>query len=411
MTSRILTLGAVLILMIATGAPAVETVMQDGVPHVINTAVPRDGVQALQLEEMWRRGGEDDEELLLGIVTRVLSGQDGNLYVLDSQLMEVKVFDADGEHVDTLGRQGQGPGEFQSAQSIVFLPGGSLGVVQAVPGKVIALNLDGTPGNVITLGQNPADGGFAILQDAANGGDTFAIAGIEIHMAPDAGALARDMHMFVRGYDMEGNKLQTYYERVQRSVFGEGFVLREIEWDNPIRRFAVDGEGQVIMGLAREEYELSVYGPDGELQRVFSRPYESYPRSEMMRSRYDRMLEAQARQMSPDGAREVAANEQDIWNIRCHGDGTYWIQSSRDVFEPPTGTFTAWDVFSAEGEYLRQVTATIPGTPGEDLLFMTDHGQAVQITGFWDAVLSAMGAGSDEDAEGDPMEIICYAIR
>ena len=384
--------------------------MQDGVPHVINSATPRDGVQALQLEEVWRHGGDDDEDMLLGIITRVVSGQDGNLYVLDSQLMEVKVFNPEGELVNTLGRQGQGPGEFQSAQSMVFLPDGSLGVVQAVPGKVIALNLDGTPGTVVALGQNPADGGFAILQEAALGGDTFVIAGIEMHMAPEAGQLARDMHMFIRGYDMEGNKLRTFYEDINRSIFGEGFVLREIEWDNPTRRFAVDADGQLVMGIPRNEYELSIFGPDGELRRVFSRPFESYPRNEMMVARYDRMLEAQARQMSPDGAREVAENEQDIWNIRCHSDGTYWVQSSRDVFDPPTGTFTAWDVFSPEGEYIRQVTAAIPGTPGQDLLFMTGHGQAVQITGFWDAVLSAMGAGADEDAEGAPMEIICYAI-
>ena len=34
------------------------------------------------------------------------------------------------------------------------------------------------------------------------------------------------------------------------------------------------------------------------------------------------------------------------------------------------------------GEYLKQVVAKVPGRPGTDLLFMTDHGYAVMVTGF-----------------------------
>ncbi len=39
---------------------------------------------------------------------------DGNIYVADSSNARVQVFDADGEYLRTLGRAGQGPGEFSS---------------------------------------------------------------------------------------------------------------------------------------------------------------------------------------------------------------------------------------------------------------------------------------------------------
>ena len=111
------------------------------VPEVMSGAAPAGGVEELQLEEIWRRGGEDDEEVLLGIVTSVLSGPDGNIYVLDAQLMEVKVFDTGGDLVGTLGRQGEGPGEFNAAFDMVFMPDGTLGVSQSFPGKLIKLNI------------------------------------------------------------------------------------------------------------------------------------------------------------------------------------------------------------------------------------------------------------------------------
>ena len=46
----------------------------------------------LQLEEIWRIGGEEDQENLLGVVDKVLADDEGNVYLLDIQLTEVQVF-------------------------------------------------------------------------------------------------------------------------------------------------------------------------------------------------------------------------------------------------------------------------------------------------------------------------------
>ena len=183
-----------------------------------------------------------------------------------------------------------------------------------------------------------------------------------------------------------------------------------MRWDSPSRCYAVDHQGRLVVGEGREDYRFTVYEPGGEPRLVFGREYESFPRSAAMRERYDRMLEIQARNMSPDAARKLADNEPDVWGIHCHRDGSYWILNSRGLFQPPRGAFTMWDVFSADGVFERQVTATIPGTPGEDLLFLTDDGHAVQVTGFWDAVLSAVGAAGEDDADAGAMEIVCYRV-
>jgi hypothetical protein len=398
---------ALALLLLTPAAPALEVATVDGVPHIQNAAEPRDGTRTLTLEEVWRRGGLDDEEVLLGIVTSVMAGPQGDIYVLDSQLMEIKVFSPEGELLQTLGRQGQGPGEFQNAQQMTFLPGGdAIGVAQTFPGKLVGIGLDGAPAGEITLGGDPTGGGFAVLINASQGGGNLVCAGIELNF--DQAAMSMDRHHFVRSYDLGGEQLAEYHTKDVHWQFGADFVLREADSDFVWWRLAVDREGRVLIGKPREDYEISVYSRDGELERVFGRRYESWSRPEALMTRYRSMMEAQSQQLPPGTEMEVAEMEQDLWGIHAHGDGTYWVTTSRGMYDPPAGAFCAWDVFSPEGEYVEQVLADVPGTPGTDMLLMTDHGYAVMITGFWDAVLAVMGAEQGDDAEA--MEIVCYRV-
>ena len=52
------------------------------------------------------------EEYLFGSIGAIAVDDDHNVYVLDEQARHVRVFDAAGTHIATLGREGKGPGEF-----------------------------------------------------------------------------------------------------------------------------------------------------------------------------------------------------------------------------------------------------------------------------------------------------------
>ncbi len=105
---------AFLMTSLALSAMAGEEVMKDGTLHVINGAEPSGGRQTMNLEELWRVGGEDDEETVFGIITKVLIDDDNNIYLLDAQLSEISVFSPEGELINTLGREGEGPGDLRS---------------------------------------------------------------------------------------------------------------------------------------------------------------------------------------------------------------------------------------------------------------------------------------------------------
>lgn len=54
---------------------------------------------------------------------------DDRIWVLDAQAQELRVFGPDGAHVRTLGRRGEGPGEFAGANGIMRAPDGRIWVV------------------------------------------------------------------------------------------------------------------------------------------------------------------------------------------------------------------------------------------------------------------------------------------
>jgi hypothetical protein len=94
----------------------------DGVTVVKN---PKEGLwdskenaKATIIQE--RQIGELDgpEEFLFDSISDVTVNSKGDIYVADTRLNEIRKFNKDGEYLLTLGRKGQGPGEFQSVNIV-----------------------------------------------------------------------------------------------------------------------------------------------------------------------------------------------------------------------------------------------------------------------------------------------------
>jgi hypothetical protein len=90
-----------------------ETTVENGVTVVRNTgrgAWARDTVVARQ---EWTIGEiEGAPEYLFGAITGVAEDRQGRLYVTDRLAGNVRVYGTDGRHLLTIGREGEGPGEF-----------------------------------------------------------------------------------------------------------------------------------------------------------------------------------------------------------------------------------------------------------------------------------------------------------
>ncbi len=68
---------------------------------------------------------------------------DGSVAVIDRASEEVRVFGADGRHLVSMGRSGEGPGEFRSAWFLWVLPGDTLWVGDYRPWRYNVFTRDG----------------------------------------------------------------------------------------------------------------------------------------------------------------------------------------------------------------------------------------------------------------------------
>ena len=75
----------------------------DGIVHVQNPETPAGGERILEPERLWMIGGDSDaDEEMFGAITKILVDDDGNTYLLDSQIMQVKVFSPEGKFLRSL---------------------------------------------------------------------------------------------------------------------------------------------------------------------------------------------------------------------------------------------------------------------------------------------------------------------
>jgi hypothetical protein len=110
------------------------TVVKEGdVTVVKNPKEPLYKTPVIELKEDLSLGGPEAQgDYAFGQVRTFVVDEAGSIYVLDSQASHVKVFDASGKYVRTIGRQGQGPGELELPMTLSFnRTSGELAVHQA----------------------------------------------------------------------------------------------------------------------------------------------------------------------------------------------------------------------------------------------------------------------------------------
>ena len=126
---------------------------------VIESDAPRDPDLVLAAEPLVRIGVLDGQmEYIFGNITGAIRLEDGSVVVADESIFEVRMFDADGRHVWTRGRKGEGPGEYKGLRLLRGCPGAAITVFDWYLDRITELGLDGSVADTRTLaaaGVNP----------------------------------------------------------------------------------------------------------------------------------------------------------------------------------------------------------------------------------------------------------------
>ena len=94
--------------------------IEDGIKAVKNSDKPLFGELIFDLEEDLIIGSEEDKNYMFYQARDIKVDSLGNIYVLDAGNHRVQKFDKNGHYLQTIGRKGQGPGEFASIYNMLF---------------------------------------------------------------------------------------------------------------------------------------------------------------------------------------------------------------------------------------------------------------------------------------------------
>jgi hypothetical protein len=87
----------------------------DGVKTIMNPDYPRDGLFRYKMADVLTLGKEEEpEEAILFFPYKIRVDSNNNIYVLDAEDMNIKIYDSHGKWIRNVGRRGQGPGEYMS---------------------------------------------------------------------------------------------------------------------------------------------------------------------------------------------------------------------------------------------------------------------------------------------------------
>lgn len=383
------------------------------IPTIDNGAESAEGIVTIQLEEMWRIGGEDDEENLLGVVNQALVDDDGNVYLLDIQLVEVQVYDSDGIYLHSLGNRGDGPGEVRNAFGAVFLPDGNLGLIQGFPGRIVKVDFEGTPaGELRPGGDDPAAGGFFALRSSGSTGNTLVLGGMKL----TRGDNTRTANHFIATFGLDGKEAVRYLEKTTVRDFGRAEISEKAEYFPSQGGWALGHDGRVFVASARNEYRIDVYAPDGNLEKSIRRDFESVKRSAAEKEKTLELMTPRRRRNRNDINVVVEPTERDILTMRVDKSGQIWVLPSSGVRNQPEGIHSTWDVFDHRGTFVRQAAFACEGEGQQDELFFPGGGMAVLVREHAEAMFAFRGRGADnpdgQNTEDDakPLEVICYKI-
>lgn len=315
-------------------------------------------------EELLTIGTADgDADYQFGQIAAVDVLSDGRIAVLDQQAQRVRIYGADGAYEQSFGGPGNGPGEFSPGAMALFVGRGDTIVVPdmgnqrvtVIPTEGGATSFPLSMEQGIPMGFDISDEGVLVSHRRV------------MNMANPTAQTDDNDVVLAQAYD--GTIVDTLLTPRRGGTFemtagGPRFTLfaAEPQWTTL--------SDERLAYASNDAYRISVYGPDGDLERIVTYPHRPQPVTEAEQEIVLELVRASMEQNGAPaqmidqmiGAMSFADNWPAFARLRGGPDGTLWVQRLRKLSEMSDDEREnwnpqldqggpEWDVFEADGRY------------------------------------------------------------
>jgi len=302
-----------------------------------------------------------DADYQFGQIAGIGVTSDGNIFVLDQQAQRVMVYNPDGVYQRSIGRPGSGPGEFGPAANALLIGRGDTVVVPDLANQRInIIPIDGEASSFAIQ----MDQGIPLRFDLLGSGEI--VAQRRPLNLPNQEAVAMDL-IATQAYD--GTILDTLLTPKRGDSFTITGDRPTFKFFSPEPVWTVLSENRLAFATSNS-YRIEVFGPDGSLERIVTRPNEPIPVTDAHRRTLNGLIRAQWELAGVPPAQLDLLMEgvswEDTWpaftQMRAGPEGTLWVQRVRyledmtdeqlESFNPTLDQGSAsWDVYGSEGKY------------------------------------------------------------
>jgi hypothetical protein len=337
MSKKAIWLAAVLVLFIAWSCKeksawkgSIETV--DGVHIVRNPKTPMYPQGALELQEDLSIGAAEGAEEYMFVRLRGLAvDNQGAIYALDQRKPSIDVFSNAGTHLRSIGRRGQGPGEFQNPFFISLSPAEEMMV-----GEMGRLSYFDRSGIFLRSRDNSVQP-LAFVKFLSNG----TAVGTRMVMEEKNPRY----EVVLCGPELEVKSVLASSRMPDPSAKYNLFAS-VIRWDLP-------GGKEIVCGSEGEAFRLDVFDADGRVVRRIYKDYDPVPVTDLD---IDRQMKRHGFQSRDEVS--FPSHLPPIWWVYADEDGRIYVSTwQRDALSG----ISIFNIFDPEGRYL--CDSRIPGEP------------------------------------------------
>jgi len=301
---------------------------------------------------IWTLDCGEDSEPLVGRLQHATMGQEGRLFLADSQMGHILQISPAGQVEALRGRRGEGPGEFNGLHRVVQLPDGRLG---AVGGASAPAFIIGTRGELVFIDRNDEPAGTWMI-----GGDPGTVPTTAVRDVRPAG----ERLLAVTDRTVVSPPRMTNVRELSLLAAPDGartVLVRQL-WDSEFRDFSwheadhfdalaygrcdLSLDGQIAFAPERDRWLVAV-GEPGGAGEIWQRSLSGVKRSAAEREAAREDLGA------PFEMSQTSEHHPLIRRVRWRPDGRLWVEPWG--VEPRAGCVACFDEFSTDGHLLRRV--------------------------------------------------------